>query len=158
MTIVDDKLNLLNTWMHVKESLALTFFQHSRSISYWPKEKGEIYWCELGENVGSETNKKRPVLVISSSKKNKRLSHVVIAPISTTVKYKKYGEPDSGLKYSYHFLLTKSSYTFLKSDSVVKIEQLRTVSKNRLIGYPIGTIDTNALGIINKKISSFLDL
>ena len=158
MTIVDEKLKLLNTWKHVKEKLAITFFQHSPSISYWPKEKGDIYWCELGENVGSETNKKRPVLVISSSKRNKRLSHVVIAPISKTVKYKKHGKPDSGLKYPHHFLLTRSSYPFLKNDSVVKIEQLRTVSKNRLIGFPVGKLDTDALGMINKKISSFLDL
>ncbi|MCT3137837.1 type II toxin-antitoxin system PemK/MazF family toxin [Lactococcus lactis] len=158
MTIENEKLKLLNTWMNVKKKLSLTFFQHTKSISFWPKEKGDIFWCELGENVGSETNKKRPVLVISSSKKNKRLSHVVIAPISTTVKYKKYGESDSGLKYSHHFLLTKSNYPFLKSDSVVKIEQLRTVSKNRLIGYSVGSLDTNSLRIINKKISSFLDL
>lgn len=158
MTIEDEKLKLLNTWKNIKEKLSLNFFQHSRNISFWPKEKGEIFWCELGENIGSETNKKRPVLVISSSKKNKRLSHVIIAPLSTTVKYKKYGEPDSGLKYPHQFLLTKSNYPFLKSDSVVKIEQLRTVSKNRLIGYSIGSLDTDSLRIINNKISSFLDL
>lgn len=49
-------------------------------------------------------------------------------------------------------------YNFLGNDSVIKLEQLRTISKNRLDGYPIGKLSEQDLKIINKKVSNFLDL
>ena len=42
-------------------------------------------------------------------------------------------------------------YRFLDNDSVIKLEQLRTISKNRLDGYPIGKLLDEDLKIINKK-------
>ena len=153
MTPKETKKKLLSNWNKRKENMAIDFFNYSNHISFWPKHKGEIYWCELGENVGSETNKCRPVLIVSSSNKNKRLSHVIVAPISSTVKLKK-----NHLKDPFHLLLKKSSYPFLANDSVVKLEQLRTVSKNRLKGAAMGCVDSNTIDIINRKIINFLDL
>ncbi len=98
------------------------------------------------------------IVVLSSSKRNKRLSHVTIAPITSTIKYKKFGDVTSGLKYPFHFLMRSNVYQFLDNDSVIKLEQLRTISKNRLDGYPIGQLSDEDLKIINKKISNFLDL
>ena len=153
-----EKQRLLSAWATTKERIALDFFQLRGRMSSWKKEKGEIFWCDLGENIGYETNKKRPVVVLSSSKRNKRLSHVTVAPISSTIKYKKIEDVRSGLKYPFHFLLRSNVYRFLNNDSVIKLEQLRTVSKNRLDGYPIGQLSDEDLKIINKKISKFLDL
>lgn len=158
MTEETEKRSLLNTWANKKEKIALDFFRLRRGMSWWGKEKGEIFWCDLGENIGQETNKKRPVVVLSSSKRNKRLSHIIVAPITSTVKYKKVDDATSGLKYPFHFLMKTSVYPFLDNDSVIKLEQLRTVSKNRLDGYSIGQLADEDLKIINKKISNFLDL
>lgn len=158
MTEPTEKRRLLNSWSTKKERIALDFFRLRNGMSWWEKEKGEIFWCDLGENIGQETNKKRPVVVLSSSKRNKRLSHVTVAPITSTVKYKKFGDVTFGLKYPFHFLMKNKVYQFLDNDSVIKLEQLRTVSKNRLDGYPIGQLSDEDLKIINKKISNFLDL
>lgn len=153
-----EKQKLLKAWALKKETIALDYFTHRNGMSWWEKKKGEIFWCDLGENVGQEINKKRPVVVLSSSKRNNRLSHIVVVPITSTVKYKTAGNLSSGLKYPFHFLLKKDLYPFLKNDSVIKLEQLRTVSKNRLEGYPIGQISTEDLKVIDKKVINFLDL
>jgi transcriptional modulator of mazE/toxin, mazF len=158
MTEQTEKQRLLNIWATEKERIALNFFQLRNGMSWWGKEKGEVFWCDLGENIGQETNKKRPVVVLSSSKRNKRLSHVTVAPITSTIKYKKFGDVTSGLKYPFHFLMKSNVYRFLDNDSVIKLEQLRTISKNRLDGYAIGKLSDADLKIINKKISNFLDL
>lgn len=158
MTEQTEKQHLLNTWATKKERIALDFFRLKRGMPWWEKEKGEIFWCELGENIGQETNKKRPVVVLSSSKRNKRLSHVTVAPITSTIKYKKMGDVTSGMKYPFHFLMKRNVYQFLDNDSVIKLEQLRTISKNRLYGHSIGQLSSEDLEIINKKISNFLDL
>lgn len=158
MTEQAEKQRLLNDWATKKERIALDFFRLRSGMSWWEKEKGDIFWCDLGENIGQEINKKRPVVVISSSKRNKRLSHVTVAPISSTIKYKKIGNVTSGLKYPFHFLMKSNVYNFLGNDSVIKLEQLRTISKNRLDGYPIGKLSEQDLKIINKKVSNFLDL
>ncbi|WP_423214208.1 type II toxin-antitoxin system PemK/MazF family toxin [Streptococcus equinus] len=158
MTEQTDKQRSLNTWVTKKERIALDFFRLRSRMPWWEKEKGEIFWCELGENIGQEINKKRPVVVLSSSKRNRRLSHVTIAPITSTIKYKKSGDVTSGMKYPFHFLMKSNVYQFLDNDSVIKLEQLRTISKNRLDGCPIGQLSDEDLKIINKKISNFLDL
>lgn len=158
MTRQTEKQHLLNLWVEKKERLALDFFRLKNGMSWWSKEKGEIFWCDLGENIGDEANKKRPVVILSSSKRNKRLSHIVVAPLTSTIKYKKTDDPSSGLKYTFHFLIQKNKYPFIENDSVIKLEQIRTVSKNRLDGYPIGKLSVKDIEIINKKLSNFLDL
>ena len=158
MTEQIKKQRLLNAWATQKERSALNFFRLRNALSWQQIEKGEVFWCDLGENIGNETNKTRPVVVISSSKRNKRLSHVTVAPISSTVKYKKNGDVTSGLKYPFHFLMKSNAYSFLSNDSVIKLEQLRTISKNRLVGYQIGKLSDTDLEIINIKVSNFLDL
>lgn len=158
MTEQTEKQRLLNDWATKKERIALDFFRLRSVMPWWRKEKGEIFWCDLGENIGRETNKKRPVVVLSSSDRNKRMPNVTIAPITSTIKYKKDGDVTSGLKYPFHFLMKSDVYQFLDNDSVIMLEKLRTVSKNRLEADSIGRISETDLKIINKKISNFLDL
>ena len=86
------------------------------------------------------------------------MPNVTIAPITSTIKYKKDGDVTSGLKYPFHFLMKSDVYQFLDNDSVIMLEKLRTVSKNRLEADSIGRISETDLKIINKKISNFLDL
>lgn len=83
MTEQTEKQRLLNAWATEKERIALDFFRLRSVMPWWRKEKGEIFWCDLGENIGRETNKKRPVVVLSSSDRNKRMPNVTIAPITS---------------------------------------------------------------------------
>jgi len=51
----------------------------------YPK-KGEIYWVALDPTIGSETQKKRPGLIVSSNKFNEYSKVVTIGPITSQVK------------------------------------------------------------------------
>ncbi len=48
--------------------------------------RGEVYWVNLNPTVGSETQKKRPCLVVSSDLINEVSPVVIIAPITSNVK------------------------------------------------------------------------
>jgi mRNA interferase MazF len=45
--------------------------------------RGEIWWARLDPTVGSEINKTRPCLVVSSTVINERRRTVVVVPLST---------------------------------------------------------------------------
>jgi mRNA interferase MazF len=49
--------------------------------------RGEVWWADLGEPLGSEPGYRRPVLVISSDRFNaSRISTVIVAAITSNVR------------------------------------------------------------------------
>ena len=86
---------------------------------------GEIYLCDLGSNKGSVQSGIRPVLVIQNNIGNDNGPTTVVATISSVLK--KLNQPT-------HILLDTSCG--LKEESIVMLEQVRTVDKaNELIEY-----------------------
>ena len=99
-------------------------------FSEWTKEKARlryngqppkfpiynnfIYWCNLGINIGSEQNKIRPVLILKTSKNS---------PICTILPLTSQRLQD---KFWFHIDLEEV-------DSTVLVEQLKVVSKIRLL-------------------------
>lgn len=49
-------------------------------------ERGDIYLCDLGQNVGSEQSGYRPVVVIQNNVGNKFSPTVVVSAITSNVK------------------------------------------------------------------------
>ena len=47
-------------------------------------QKGEIWWADLREPLGSEPGYRRPVLIISSNRFNKSRIQTVLAAVLTT--------------------------------------------------------------------------
>ena len=90
---------------------------------------GEIYLCNLGSNKGSVQSGKRPVLVIQNNVGNNYGPTTVVATISSVLK--KLNQPT-------HILLDTSCG--LKEESVVMLEQLRTVDKNSELLEYIGEV------------------
>jgi mRNA interferase MazF len=98
--------------------------------------RGEIYWADLNPVIGSEQAGKRPVLVISHDIYNKK-SGTIIA-LALTSQPQKAGFP----------LSFELSHDCLPRKSWVKINQIRTLSKERLMEL-IGNIDPEQLdGIV----------
>ncbi|WP_314330088.1 type II toxin-antitoxin system PemK/MazF family toxin [Abiotrophia defectiva] len=153
----DDKISKLSRWAETKKRIALDCLGDNRYKSLRIR-KGEVLYCDLGENIGHETNKCRPVLVISSTKNNSKFPYVLVAPISSKVHYKYRNGRCSGLKYPTEVLLNKNEYSYLSKDSVVKLSQLRTVEKKRFIGSVIGSVNEATIEFINEKIMHILDL
>lgn len=151
------KKKALRGWEKSKEKIALSCLKNSNKLTWKNIKKGSVYMCVLGENIGEETNKTRPVVVISS-RRNNRMGHVLIAPLTSTIIYKNPDKPERGLKYPTNYLLKIGNYPFLKNDSVVKLDQMRTVSKARFLEEPLGELKDGDIRNINKKIKNYLDL
>lgn len=86
--------------------------------------RGELYYADLSPVVGSEQGGIRPVLVIQNNLGNKHSPTVIIAAI--TSKAMKSTLPT-------HYLLTEING--LDRNSLVLLEQIRTIDKRRLKNY-----------------------
>ncbi len=84
--------------------------------------RGDIYYADLRPVVGSEQGGVRPVLIIQNDIGNKHSQTVICAAITSQM---------NKAKLPTHVELDSSRYALVK-DSVVLLEQLRTIDKKRL--------------------------
>lgn len=84
--------------------------------------RGDIYYADLRPVVGSEQGGVRPVLIIQNDIGNKHSPTVICAAITSQM---------NKAKLPTHVELDSSRYALVK-DSVVLLEQLRTIDKKRL--------------------------
>lgn len=82
--------------------------------------RGEMYYADLSPTVGYEQDGYRPVLVIQNNKGNRHSPTVVVAAIT--------GKPNK-TKLPTHYMLP--ALRGLSVPSVVLLEQIRTIDKNR---------------------------
>ena len=85
-------------------------------------KRGDIYYADLSPVVGSEQGGVRPVLVIQNDVGNKFSPTVIVAAITSQL---------TKAKLPTHIELNKEKYN-LSKDSVVLLEQIRTLDKRRL--------------------------
>ena len=103
--------------------------------------RGEIYYADLSPVVGSEQGGVRPVLIVQNDVGNKYSPTVIAAAI--TSRQDKASLPT-------HIRVDAVSGG-LSRDSVVLLEQIRTIDKSRL-KERMGHIDAAAMGEINDAI------
>ncbi len=84
--------------------------------------RGDIYYADLSPVIGSEQGGVRPVLVIQNDIGNKFSPTVIIAAITSQLEK---------AKLPTHIELSKDKYN-LNKDSVILLEQIRTLDKRRL--------------------------
>ena len=84
--------------------------------------RGDIYYADLRPVVGSDQGGVRPVLIIQNDIGNKHSPTVICAAITSQM---------NKAKLPTHVELDSSRYALVK-DSVVLLEQLRTIDKKRL--------------------------
>ena len=85
-------------------------------------KRGDIYYANLSPVVGSEQGGHRPVLVIQNDVGNKYSPTVIVVAITSQI---------SKAKLPTHVEIS-SKYSSLEKDSVILLEQLRTIDKRRL--------------------------
>ncbi len=105
-------------------------------------KRGDIYYADLSPVVGSEQGGVRPVLIVQNDVGNK-YSPTVIAAAITSQKYK--------TQLPTHISVAGSGCGLAK-DSVVLLEQVRTIDKTRLKEH-MGTLDNNDMNKINKALT-----
>ena len=104
--------------------------------------RGEIYYADLSPVVGSEQGGLRPVLIVQNDVGNKH-SPTVIAAAITSQREK--------AKLPTHIQLD-SRTCGLARDSVVLLEQIRTLDKQRL-REKMGSLDTRSMNAVNSALS-----
>ncbi len=104
-------------------------------------KRGEIYFADLSPVVGSEQGGVRPVLIIQNNVGNKYSPTVIVSAITSQL---------SKAKLPTHIELSHEKY-HLPKDSVVLLEQIRTLDKRRL-KEKISAIDNFKMKEIDKAI------
>ena len=85
-------------------------------------KRGEIYFADLSPVVGSEQGGMRPVLIVQNDTGNRHSPTVIAAAITSQT---------GKARLPTHINLAAQSYG-LSRDSVVLLEQIRTIDKSRL--------------------------
>ncbi len=93
-------------------------------------KRGDLFYADLSPVVGSEQGGVRPVLIIQNDVGNKYSPTVIIAAITSQI---------NKAKLPTHIELSAITYG-LPKDSVVLLEQVRTLDKRRL-KEKIGVLD-----------------
>ncbi len=104
--------------------------------------RGDIYYAELNPVVGSEQGGIRPVLIISNDIGNSHSPTVIIAAIT--------GKTQTKAKLPTHTEV--KDVEGLDRDSIILLEQIRTIDKQRLKNH-MGTMPDNIMARVDKAIA-----
>ena len=104
--------------------------------------RGDIYYADLSPVVGSEQGGLRPVLIVQNDVGNKYSPTVIAAAITSKM---------SKAKLPTHIGVYANQVGLLK-DSVILLEQIRTIDKTRL-KEKMGHLDTEKMNEVNNAIT-----
>ena len=117
--------------------------------------RGEIYFADLDPHYGSEQGGKRPVIVIQNNTGNKFAPTVIVAAVTSKVS-KKPNQPTHVL-IEQNPAFSRAADTGLAKDSVVLLEQIFTIDKER-IQRLLGQTTPDEMYQINEALMNSLDL
>lgn len=104
-------------------------------------KRGDVYYADLSPVVGSEQGGVRPVLIIQNDVGNKYSPTVIVCAITSQI---------NKAKIPTHIELDQYKYN-LPKDSVILLEQIRTIDKRRL-QEKITALDEGKMRQVNKAI------
>ena len=104
-------------------------------------KRGELYYADLSPVIGSEQGGVRPVLVVQNDVGNKYSPTVIAAAVTSKI---------DKAKLPTHIELSAREYG-LSKDSVVLLEQIRTLDKTRL-KERIGQVSADKMRKINEPL------
>jgi len=105
-------------------------------------KRGDIYYADLSPVIGSEQGGVRPVLVVQNDIGNKYSPTVIAAAITSQI---------NKAKLPTHIEISAQDYG-LQKDSVILLEQIRTIDKKRL-REKIGHLDDELMDKVNEALS-----
>ena len=107
-----------------------------------PVKRGDIYFADLSPVVGSEQGGMRPVLIVQNDTGNRHSPTVIAAAITSQL---------GKARLPTHIELTGPSCG-LSRDSVILLEQIRTIDKSRL-RERMGKLDNDTMNKVENAIS-----
>lgn len=109
--------------------------------------RGDIFYANLNPVIGSEQGGLRPVLILQNDIGNTYSPTTIVAAITSRIKR---------AKLPTHIELKSNRYQ-LEKDSVILLEQLRTIDKQRL-KERIGHLDDEIMAKVNIALEISLSL
>jgi len=103
--------------------------------------RGDVFYADLSPVVGSEQGGVRPVLVIQNDIGNKYSPTVIVAAITSQI---------NKAKLPTHIEIEGKQYG-LPKDSVVLLEQIRTIDKRRFIE-KVSNLDEEMMSKVNEAL------
>lgn len=105
-------------------------------------KRGDIYYADLSPVIGSEQGGIRPVLIVQNDVGNKYSPTVIAAAITSQI---------NKAKLPTHIEISAQEYG-LPKDSVILLEQIRTIDKKRL-KEKIGHLDDELMEKVNEALN-----
>ncbi len=113
-------------------------------------KRGDIYYADLSPVVGSEQGGVRPVLIVQNDVGNRYSPTVIAAAITSRL-------GKNRLPTHIDVLAERADRVGLTKDSVILLEQMRTIDKKRL-GEKMGHLDEETMTAVDNAISVSLGL
>lgn len=110
-------------------------------------KRGDVYYADLRPVVGSEQGGIRPVVIVQNDVGNRHSPTIIVAAVTSRL---------NKAKLPTHIELSADKYHMVK-DSVILLEQLRTIDKSRLKD-KICHLDGDVMGRINQGLKISLEL
>ena len=110
-------------------------------------KRGDIYYADLSPVIGSEQGGVRPILVIQNDVGNRHSPTVICAAITSKM---------NKAKLPTHVEIDASKYHLVKN-SVVLLEQVRTIDKQRLKDF-ICHVDNKLMNQVDNALRVSLEL
>ena len=110
--------------------------------------RGDVFWVDLGEPLGSEPGYRRPVLVIQADVfNNSKLATVIVLSLTSNL----------NLENMPGCVFLSAYRTGLPKNSVANASQIRTIDRTRL-DECVGQVDGTTMFMIDDAISTVLGL
>ena len=124
-------------------NVSLVMRKNFRSVNNVIVKRGDLFYADLSPVVGSEQGGIRPVLVVQNDVGNKYSPTVIAAAVTSQI---------NKAKMPTHIEISAETYGLVK-DSVILMEQIRTIDKKRL-KEKIGHADEELMQRVNKALSA----
>lgn len=105
-------------------------------------KRGDLFYADLSPVIGSEQGGVRPVLIVQNDIGNKYSPTVIAAAITSQI---------NKAKLPTHIEISAKEYGLVK-DSVILLEQIRTIDRKRL-REKIGHLDDELMYKVNEALS-----
>ena len=109
--------------------------------------RGELSFANLSPPMGSDTAKRRPVVIVSNDSNNRSSATLTVLPVTSNV----------ARVYPFEVALAKGAGGLSKA-SKVQAQQIRTISRERISGKRIGALDAQAIAKLDAALRLHLAL
>lgn len=127
-------------------------YYHNAKINQrrWTVKRGEVYFVDLGENIGSEENKLRPCVVIQSNSYNFHSPVFICAIISNSL----LTIPDIQIPITENYTYIDAQGNKKTLSGTIDLGQIKTVGKERIIS-KVGTLNNEMRYVDEKLLNAF---